>query len=101
MISRNEVLKRGVQLLLVENAREREQLLKLMGISEPRGTRQNAIDILQATGDEGGDTKPRKRRGKYNGKHWMQLPKNKHKVAAMVAKMQRGARRARRASSNA
>ena len=37
--------------------------------------------------------------GAYQGKHWMQQPENKEKVAAMIRKMQRGGRLARKAGT--
>jgi hypothetical protein len=38
-----------------------------------------------------------KGQGAWKGKHWMQQPENREKVMAMHRKMQKGARRARRA----
>lgn len=40
-----------------------------------------------------------KGKGAYAGKHWMQDPANKEKVMKMIAKMQRGGRRARKAGT--
>lgn len=39
---------------------------------------------------------PIKGEGAWKGQHWMQNPANKSKVEAMLKKMQRGARRARK-----
>lgn len=85
MISKSECLRIGVIKKLEENARERAQLLKLIGVKEGRNTRQKGLDILQALTEGPTDAQP-KRKVHHRGKHWTQRPENRAKLLAMNKK---------------